>query len=27
VTVDGELYSVSPETVTDFFNTHILNKA
>ena len=27
VTVDGELYSVSPETATDFFNAHILNKA
>ena len=27
VTVDDELYSVSPETVTDFFNEHILNKA
>lgn len=26
VTVDGELYSVSPDTVTSFFNEHILGK-
>lgn len=27
VTVDGEFFSVSPETVTDFFNENILAKA
>lgn len=26
VTVDGELFSVSPETVDDFFNSNILTK-
>ncbi len=27
VTVDGEFFSVSPETATDFFEKHILTKA
>lgn len=27
VTVDGELYSVSPETVDDFFEENILSRA
>lgn len=27
VTVDGEFFSVSPETATEFFNTQILAKA
>ena len=27
VTVDGEFFSVSPETVTDFFNENVLAKA
>lgn len=26
VTVDGELYSVSPETVDEFFESNVLNK-
>ena len=26
VTVDGELYSVSPETVGEFFESNVLNK-